>query len=158
MKRGLTTIFPPFEGGTEGGRPYEGVIIKSLDNSIMEDSIFNNAMKYQHKILLELVDKVPVINIEGDLTSDADGEVKEIYSGIKTAHPSRKIIINFRKTQYVNSSGIAILIYIIQDAKKTGGAVAFVGMSAHLQKVMSIVGIADFIRLYDSNTEAIRNL
>ena len=108
--------------------------------------------------MLELVDKIPVINIEGDLTSDADWEVKEIYSGIKTTYPSRKIIINFRKTKYVNSSGIAILIYIIQDVKKAGGAVAFVEMSAHLQKVMSIVGITDFIRLYDSNTEAVKNL
>ncbi len=108
--------------------------------------------------MMELFSKVPVINIEGDLTSDADGEVKEIYSSIKTTHTSNKIIINFQKTTYVNSSGIAILIYIIQDIKKTGGALAFVGMSAHLQKVMSIVGITEFIRVYESNTEAVKNL
>ena len=102
--------------------------------------------------------EVPVINIEGDLTSDADGEVKEIYSGIKAAHTSQKIIINFNKTTYMNSSGIAILIQIIQDVQQTGGAVAFVGMSAHLKKVMSIVGLTEFIGLYDTNSEAAKNL
>jgi anti-anti-sigma factor len=115
-------------------------------------------MKYQHKINHDLIDNIPVIFIEGDLTSDADGETRGIYSEIKAKHSPDKIIINFQKTTYINSPGLAILLYIIQDVKERGGSIAFVGMSNHLQRVMHIVGISDFVQVFNTNSEAVNNL
>ena len=112
-------------------------------------------MKYQHKITSEMISDVPVIYIEGDLTSDADMDAKEVYNQIRDKQLVRKIIINFESTKYINSSGIATLIHIIQDVNEKGGTIAFVGMSDHLKKVMTIVGIADFVKIFDSNNEAI---
>jgi len=113
-------------------------------------------MKYQHKIVSDTINNVPVIFIEGDLTSDADGDAKGVYSDLKDKYSSQKIIINFENTKYINSSGIATLIHIIQDVNEKGGVIAFVGMSDHLKKVMNIVGISDFVRIYNSNTDAVK--
>jgi anti-sigma B factor antagonist len=113
-------------------------------------------MKYQHKIISDMISNIPVIIIEGDLTSDADGDAKGVYSDIKDKYSSQKLIINFENTKYINSSGIATLIHIIQDVNEKGGVIAFVGMSDHLKKVMNIVGISDFVRIYNSNSEAIK--
>jgi len=113
-------------------------------------------MKYQHKIISDMISNIPVIIIEGDLTSDADGDAKGVYSEIKDNYSSQKLIINFENTKYINSSGIATLIHIIQDVNEKGGVIAFVGMSDHLKKVMNIVGISDFVRIYNSNSEAIK--
>ncbi len=41
-------------------------------------------MKYQYKITSEMISDVPVINIEGDLTSDADVDAKEVYNQLRT--------------------------------------------------------------------------
>ena len=65
-----------------------------------------------------------------------------------------KLIINFEKTKYINSSGIATLINIIQDSNERKGSISFVGMSDHLRKVMDIVGISDFVRICASNKDA----
>ena len=113
-------------------------------------------MKYQHKIISDVINNIPVIFIEGDLTSDADGDAKGVYSDIKDKYSSQKIIINFENTKYINSSGIATLIHIIQDVNEKSGVIAFVGMSDHLKKVMNIVGISDFVRIYNSNSEAVK--
>jgi anti-sigma B factor antagonist len=113
-------------------------------------------MKYQHKIISDMISNIPVIIIEGDLTSDADGDAKGVYSDIKDKYTSQKLIINFENTKYINSSGIATLIHIIQDVNEKGGVIAFVGMSDHLKKVMNIVGISDFVRIYNSNSEAVK--
>jgi anti-sigma B factor antagonist len=115
-----------------------------------------DGMKYQHKILSDIINNIPVMFIEGDLTSDADGDAKGIYSDIKEKYSSQKLIINFENTKYINSSGIATLIHIIQDVNEKGGVIAFVGMSEHLKKVMNIVGISDFVRIYNSNSDAIK--
>lgn len=113
-------------------------------------------MKYQHKIISDMISNIPVIIIEGDLTSDADGDAKGVYSDMKDKYSSQKLIINFENTKYINSSGIATLIHIIQDVNEKGGVIAFVGMSDHLKKVMNIVGISDFVRIYNSNSEAVK--
>lgn len=98
---------------------------------------------------------IPVMLIEGDITSDADADAKNLYNDIKEKYTPAKIIINFEKTKYINSSGIATLINIIQDINDKNGTIAFVGMSEHLQKVMDIVGISDFVKIFGSNKEAL---
>lgn len=112
-------------------------------------------MKYQYKILSDKIESVPVIIIEGDLTSDADTYVKNIYSGLKNQFDMDRLIINFEKTKYINSSGIATLINIIQDANERKGKISFVGMSSHLKKVMDIVGISDFVHICNTNQDAL---
>ncbi len=112
-------------------------------------------MKYTHKISSDEVDTIPAIVIEGDMTSDADADVKRIYSELMDKYEMDKIIINFEKTKYINSSGIATLINIIQNVNEKNGKIAFVGMSEHFQKVMDIVGITDFVQIFDTNTEAV---
>ncbi len=112
-------------------------------------------MKYQHKISSDTIEQLPIIVIEGDLTSDADGDVKKIYADLKKNYTENKILINFEKTKYINSSGIATLINIIQETNERNGAIAFIGMSDHLQKVMDIVGISDFVHSFKTNEEAV---
>jgi len=111
-------------------------------------------MKYSHKISSGDIKKVPIIIIEGDMTSDADSDVKGVYSSLIKKYPMDRIIVNFEKTKYINSSGIATLINIIQNTNERNGKVAFVGMSDHFQKVMDIVGITDFVQIFDSNDKA----
>lgn len=113
-------------------------------------------MKYTHKISSDEIDSIPVILIEGDMTSDADTDVKRVYSQLLDKYEMDKIIINFEKTKYINSSGIATLINIIQNINEKNGKIAFVGMSEHFQKVMDIVGITDFVQILDTNPEAVK--
>jgi anti-anti-sigma factor len=115
-------------------------------------------MKYQHKITSDMLSNIPIIFIEGDLTSDADGDAKGVYSSVKEKYSSKKLIVNFENTKYINSSGIATLIHIIQDVNEKGGVIAFVGMSDHLKKVMNIVGISDFVQIFNSNNDALQSL
>ena len=115
-------------------------------------------MKYNFEISSDAIENIPIINIQGDLTFDADSGVKRVYSELIEKFPMNKIIINFERTKYINSSGIATLINIIQNTNDRNGKIAFVGMSNHFQKVMDIVGITDFVHIYDTNNEAAENL
>ena len=115
-------------------------------------------MIHSHNIKLDIISSIPVMYIEGDLTSDANADTNSVYLNIKEKHSSKKLIINFEQTKYMNSSGIAILLYIIQDVQEQDGAIAFVGMSSHLEKIINIIGISDLIPMYPSNAEAIKAL
>ncbi len=113
-------------------------------------------MKYQYKITSASLKDLPVINIEGDLTSDAGTDLKNVYSELKKTHDTKKIIINFEKCKYINSSGIASLISIIQTTNEVNGTTIFIGLSDHLNKVMDIVGLTDFVKIYKTSEEALK--
>ncbi len=112
-------------------------------------------MKYQCAVTTDEIQGIPLLLIEGDMTSDADVEVKKHYANIKSEYSLDAMIINFEKTKYINSSGIATLINIIQDLNERNGKVFFVGMTDHFEKVMEIVGISDFVQIMKTNEEAL---
>lgn len=112
-------------------------------------------MKYNHNVTFEIYRDIPVIYIEGDMTSDADVDVKKAYAEVIETSDTVKLIINFEKTKYINSSGIATLINLIQGINEKSGEIAFVALSDHFHKVMDIVGITDFVCIYDTNDSAV---
>ena len=109
-----------------------------------------------HIISHEVINKVPLVYIEGDMTSEADDAVMSLYNKLKTEFSPARLVFNFTKTSYINSAGIATLINIIQDMNDNGGKVSFVGLSNHFLKVMDIVGISDFVDIYETNQDALK--
>lgn len=102
------------------------------------------------------MNKTPFIYIEGDMTSEADDAVMSLYAKLKTDITPSHLVFNFSKTSYINSAGIATLINVIQDMNDNNGKVSFVGLSNHFLKVMDIVGISDFVDIYETNQQAMK--
>ncbi len=113
-------------------------------------------MKFQYNIKTEKIETVPFIFFEGDMTSDSDAEMKKIYASLKEDSELKTLVINFEKTQYINSSGIATLIHIIQDMNEKQFKLIFVGLTEHFKNVMEIVGLKDFAVIVDTIEEALQ--
>lgn len=115
-------------------------------------------MEKTNRVSSAILGNVPVLILEGDITSDADTDIMNAYRQIKEKYSPFHMIIDFNKTKYINSAGIATLINIIQDLGDFGGKVLFTGLSPHFHKVMDIVGITDFVQIYSTNEEALKHL
>ncbi len=113
-------------------------------------------MDQRHKIEIKFIKEIPVITIEGDMTSETDHEIIDAVQKNRkyNDNSNAKLIINFGKTNYINSAGIATLINIIQTTGESKSKIAFVALSPHFQKVMEIVGIIDFVKQANTDEEA----
>lgn len=98
---------------------------------------------------------VPVIYIAGEITSEADEDIVNSYNSIPSDKRSR-IIIDFTKTAYINSAGIATLISLITKASENHGKIEFAGLNSHFRKVMDIVGLTDFVIIHESVEQALK--
>lgn len=98
----------------------------------------------------------PVIYLNGDITSEADLLLEEAYYEIKKQVKNNIYIFDFERANYINSSGISSFIKIIHLHKEQDGDFIFTGLSEHLKKVMDIVGLTDYVKIYDSIELAIR--
>ena len=96
----------------------------------------------------------PVLHIRGEFTQDMEKELEQQYDGIPAERRAR-VVLDFTDTQYINSSGIAILIALITRATDETATLEFAGLSPHFRKVMEIVGLDDFVAMHDNLDDAV---
>ncbi|MEW5958407.1 MAG: STAS domain-containing protein, partial [Chloroflexota bacterium] len=94
------------------------------------------------------------IEVEGDLTISAGQALTQAYQ-TATTRGVTKIIFDFRKSHYINSTGIAILIGMITVAREHGQRILFTGLNAHFQKIFDMVGLSQYADIFPSVEEAL---
>jgi anti-sigma B factor antagonist len=100
---------------------------------------------------------VTVLRFEGDIASSS----KEAVLGTYQAQPkatTRIILLDFSKVDYINSSGIALVIQMLIEASNSDQKVYAYGLSAHFTKVFTMVGITKYAGLFPNQNEALAAL
>jgi anti-sigma B factor antagonist len=90
---------------------------------------------------------VTVLRFAGDISSTSRDAVLGTYQGLsKIDHP--RILLDFTKVDYLNSSGIALVIQVLLEASRSEQSVSIFGLTPHFQKVFTMVGITKYTTLY----------
>ena len=100
---------------------------------------------------------VAVLRFEGDIASTSREAVLGLYQSLpKDETPL--VLLDFARVDYINSSGIALIIQLLIEASGAGQKVAAFGLSAHFTKVFTMVGITKYATLYATEAEALAAL
>src|ERR687897_300416 len=100
-------------------------------------------------------DDVSVIDVKGELTAFAEGVLMEAYSQASDGRV-RAIVLNFEGLEYMNSSGIGLLVTLLIRVNREKQRLLTYGLSEHYQNIFQITRLDDAITIYDSEQEAIR--
>src|SRR5690606_5803079 len=65
-------------------------------------------------------------------------------------------VIDFEKSNVVNSIGISILIEVIEKLVDIGGQIAFCNLTKTIAKTFTIMGLTQYAEIYDTEQDAIR--
>ncbi len=100
---------------------------------------------------------VTALRFTGDISSASKDAVIGTYEALdKAAH--RLILLSFKGVEYLNSSGIALVIQLLMEASKAGQTVAIAGLTQHFTKVFTMVGITKYATLYPDEAAALAAL
>ena len=100
---------------------------------------------------------VAVLRFEGDIASTSKDAVLGVYQTLPR-QTARLILLDFTKVDYINSSGIALVIQLLIEASKAGQKVCAFGLSPHFTKVFTMVGITKYAGLFPGEAEAMAAL
>ncbi len=101
-------------------------------------------------------DDVSILNIKGDVTAMTGESIEEAYQKVSKGG-AQKILLYFDKDGYINSGGIAILIGIASESRKSGQAVRMTGLSGHFQKIFSMVGLTKYTEIFQTEELALKD-
>ena len=97
-------------------------------------------------------DPVTVIRFTGDITSTSQAAVTGTYEGLPET--ARRILLDFSKVDYLNSSGIALIIQMMIAASKKGQKIVTFGLTPHFVKVFTMVGMTKYTSLHPDEKTA----
>ncbi len=95
---------------------------------------------------------VTVIRFTGDITSTSQVAVTGTYEGLPDS--AKRILLDFSKVEYLNSSGIALVIQMMIAASKKGQKIVTFGLTPHFVKVFTMVGITKYTSLHPDEKSA----
>jgi anti-sigma B factor antagonist len=98
-----------------------------------------------------------IIAVTGDVSSEAGEAILNAYQSLDS-NPAY-VLLDFSRVSYINSSGIAIVIQLLIEARSKGGpSIGIFGLSRHFQKVFSLVGIDKYAPLHADEATALASL
>jgi anti-anti-sigma factor len=103
---------------------------------------------------VRLNDGSAVIDLSGDIDRSAEAVLAEAYEKAATAG-STTVVLNFAETEFINSTGIAVIVGIIARARQEGIAVGACGLSEHYQHIFQITRLADFMPMFPDEASAL---
>ena len=99
-------------------------------------------------------DNASVIDIQGELTGFAEGVLMEAYEQASDGGV-RAIILNFEGLEYMNSSGIGLLVTLLIRVNREKQRLLTYGLTEHYRHIFELTRLDDAIGIYASEKEAL---
>lgn len=98
-------------------------------------------------------DGTVLIRLTGDVNRAAQAGMEEAY---QAAQPlGGPIVLDFVDVDYINSTGIAVIVGLLAKARASGRPVRAFGLSDHYREIFQITRISDFMSIFENETAAV---
>jgi anti-sigma B factor antagonist len=98
--------------------------------------------------------KVSVIDIGGSVTAASENALMDAYAEADESNV-KVIVLNFAAIEYLNSTGIGLLVTLLVRANRQQQRLFAIGLSDHYQRIFELTRLNEAITLYDSEQQAL---
>ena len=97
-----------------------------------------------------------VIDLQGEINAQADQALNQAYAEADNQNPE-VIVLNFSGVDYINSTGIALIVGLLAQTRKTHRRLVVYGLSDHYVQIFQITRLSDFMDIFQDETSALAN-
>jgi anti-anti-sigma factor len=95
-----------------------------------------------------------VIDIQGEVTAFAEQVLMQSYAEASTP-TTHAIILNFSGLEYMNSSGIGLLVTLLIRVNRQKQRLLTYGLSDHYRHIFNLTRISDAIHIFENEADAL---
>ncbi len=101
-----------------------------------------------------LAETISIVDMTGDVTAAAENALMDAYTEA-TSQGARTIILNFSQMQYMNSSGIGLLVTLLIRVNRQKQRLVTCGLSPHYQHIFELTRLDEAIGVFGSEAAAL---
>ena len=95
-----------------------------------------------------------IIDLHGEINGLSEDSLSAAYTEAEEKD-TKTIILNFTNVEYINSTGIALIVGLLSKARASGRTIAAYGLSEHYEDIFRITRLSDFIDLHSDESSAL---
>jgi anti-anti-sigma factor len=100
---------------------------------------------------------VAIIDLRGEINAFAEDSLNAAYANAEGLEP-RAILLNFGGVDYINSTGIALIVGLLGRARGSGRRLLACGLSDHYVEIFNITRLADFMGVFPDEASALADV
>ncbi len=113
----------------------------------------------QAKVIMHVRDAgnaVNAIDIQGEVSGQAENMLADAFTQASTN--ARAVILNFTGLDYMNSSGIGLLVMLLIRAQRQHIRLMAYGLTDHYQQIFELTRLNEAIMLFDTESAVLAAL
>jgi len=91
-------------------------------------------------------DGVAVLDLNGEVSAPAEQKLLEAYA---QTEGEGVVLLDFSAVDYINSTGIALIVGVLAQARTAGQEVQARGLAEHYREIFRITRLSDFMTILD---------
>jgi anti-sigma B factor antagonist len=97
---------------------------------------------------------VVVLDLRGEINGFAQEALDAAYSEAESKDPET-ILLNFEGVDYINSTGIALIVGLLSRARVSKRRLVAYGLSDHYVEIFEITRLSDFMSVFPDEESAV---
>ncbi|HEV3309299.1 MAG TPA: STAS domain-containing protein [Chloroflexota bacterium] len=97
-----------------------------------------------------------IIDIKGDLNASAEEALSNAFS--RAAEAGVVVVLNFEGLEYMNSSGIGLLVTLLIRANRQKKRLVICGLTEHYRHIFQITRLDDAITIFATEDDALASV
>ena len=97
---------------------------------------------------------VAIIDLHGEINAFAEDRLNAAYAEAESRAPEL-ILLNFSDVDYINSTGIALIVSLLARARKAKRRLLACGLSDHYVEIFQITRLVDFMNVFPDEKSAL---
>ncbi|MDH5751392.1 MAG: STAS domain-containing protein [Deltaproteobacteria bacterium] len=106
----------------------------------------------------DLTDGVCVVSIEGNIALDGVNDAKTYLKPHLENDDVKGLVIDFGKVNFIDSSGIGLIVSIFKTMQQKQGKFALANLSKKNEEIFSITRLNKILQIFETVDEAKKNL
>jgi len=100
-------------------------------------------------------EQAAIIAVRGELTGGAEALLMDAFA--RAADPSTRVVaLDFSELDYMNSTGIGLLVTLLVRAQRQRQRLMAFGLSEHYRQILSLTRLDEAIGVVETEAEALR--
>ncbi len=95
-----------------------------------------------------------VLDLKGEINGFGQEALDAAYAEAEKGDPEA-IILNFEEVDYINSTGIALIVGLLAKARAAKRRLLAYGLSEHYLEIFNITRLSDFVGVYPDEESAL---
>ena len=104
----------------------------------------------------EKYNDVVICTLKGEIDINSSPELRKTFNDILSEN-QKKVLVDFSGISFIDSSGLATLIEILQRLKKIGGGLRFCNIADNIKNILEITKIIKLFEIFDNRQEALKD-